>query len=285
MSRVSRLIARAAVLVFVLLSSETVLSAEIVAAAKSDWIYYDPYHEPQISAPCFASDQATANDVVDRAQSSSYCTANFSSWVSQWPNGEGRTDWRQLCPAPGIPITWGYQRKETRTFEYTYTTFCGSPQYTTQWGIERQRFYYCADSTNYEIFQPPYQPGPMIPACRLKANRVEPKKQPRQGDDCCKVGNPINIATGAKYQREVDYVGAGAFPLGFERHYWGGAWTHSYSRNIFLDDINGANYHVAVARRDDGQELTFKLESGAYVSSADVNAKLERLSRIPRNAR
>lgn len=208
-------------------------AAEIMAAAKSDWIYYSPWYIPQASAPCFTADMAAAVDEVARIEATpNVCTAVFSNWSSPWPDGDGRTDWRQLCPAPGIPITWGYQRRETRQFQYESTNLsCTSPQ-TNASSIERQRFYYCQDSTNYEIFQPPYQPGPMIPACRLKFGKVEPKKQPRKDSDCCKVGNPISIATGAKYQREVDYVGAGTFPLKFERHYWAGAWTHSQARAV-----------------------------------------------------
>ena len=34
---------------------------------------------------------------------------------------------------------------------------------------------------------------------------------------CC--GNPINLATGNKFQKEVDYEGSGAFPLRFVRYY------------------------------------------------------------------
>lgn len=56
--------------------------------------------------------------------------------------------------------------------------------------------------------------------------------------------NPINHATGNKYQAEPDYVGAGAFPLKLIRHYnskkeitssLGQKWMHSYQRHLDID--------------------------------------------------
>ncbi|HFL6163311.1 TPA: DUF6531 domain-containing protein, partial [Stenotrophomonas maltophilia] len=57
--------------------------------------------------------------------------------------------------------------------------------------------------------------------------------------------NPIDSATGNKRQHEVDFVGAGVFPLSLERTYnsgralegdplpMGAGWTHSYSARLY----------------------------------------------------
>lgn len=96
--------------------------------------------------------------------------------------------------------------------------------------------------------------------CYLQETNVQDcpsKSAPRKnvGARNC-VGNPCNLATGNKYQLEVDYIGAGSrFPLRFERHYnsdiahsfeagkpksafqlhqshLGNGWTHTYARRI-----------------------------------------------------
>ena len=64
------------------------------------------------------------------------------------------------------------------------------------------------------------------------------------GGSCPECGNPINPATGNKYQREIDYNAGGSRPLAFERWYnsfsttsgaLGKAWQHSFERRLRLD--------------------------------------------------
>jgi hypothetical protein len=63
------------------------------------------------------------------------------------------------------------------------------------------------------------------------------------GDPCGNgCGNPINFATGGKYEAETDYAGAGPFPLKLTRYYnsldptgvhkFGAKWRGSYSRSV-----------------------------------------------------
>jgi RHS repeat-associated protein len=258
---------------FLQLIPATTFAAEVTVASESSWIYYSPNYSPQTETPCVGSDQAMANILVARAATSG-CDANFKSWTSSWPNTDGMTGWHALCAAPGVPITWGYQHRETRNFEYEFRSTCEQTEPSTaSSSVDRHFFYYCQDE-NYSLT---YKPSvfPLVPYCVLKTEGVDKQKQPRE-QNCCNVGNPINVATGSKYQREVDYTAFGPFPLKFERHYFGGEWTFSYSRSINLVDINEPHFHVAIARRDDGRELTFQ-HSGTYTSSADVNSRLERL--------
>jgi len=57
---------------------------------------------------------------------------------------------------------------------------------------------------------------------------------PQTGDQCPAAGNPIQIASGNKFQREDDYQGAGAYPLTFSRFYnsQNSQWRHTYSRSL-----------------------------------------------------
>jgi YD repeat-containing protein len=93
------------------------------------------------------------------------------------------------------------------------------------------------------------------------------------------VGNPINARTGNKYQEEADYVGAGAFPLAFIRHYnsypvgkpsLGPRWRHHYDRQVLVEDAT----HVAVIRPA-GQAYEFAQVNGAWHSTTDQIDRLQ----------
>lgn len=106
-------------------------------------------------------------------------------------------------------------------------------------------------------------------------------------------GDPINIATGNKYENEVDYLSNGPSPLMLRRSYnsadtsissFGTSWRGSYSRfvsnpyyNYFI--INGYyQYLYAVdVTRDDGKILTFYQNGSQWQSDSDVNSRLVQL--------
>ena len=123
---------------------------------------------------------------------------------------------------------------------------------------------------------------------------------------CCKA-NPVNLASGNKYQSELDYRGTGAFPLVFERHYNGEMrtdnstrtvyfppeyfqsfgelglvqlgmnrigvnWRHGYERSIQLAPAQ--DFTTAVALRGDGKVLRFTLYNGQYYPDADRSERL-----------
>jgi RHS repeat-associated protein len=107
---------------------------------------------------------------------------------------------------------------------------------------------------------------------------IDPAKN--QGDGCPNAcGNPINFATGNKYEVETDYAAFGAFPLALTRYYgsmstggnhnFGQQWRSSYSRSITKTSAT-----VALVTRDDGKGFTFALGSGAWTSTSDVNFRL-----------
>ncbi|MDF5922532.1 DUF6531 domain-containing protein [Pseudomonas aeruginosa] len=68
---------------------------------------------------------------------------------------------------------------------------------------------------------------------------LSPNGPPSHGPGCSppslSAGNPINIATGNKYQSETDYAGPAIAPLlRFTRHYnsSNGLWTHNPSARL-----------------------------------------------------
>ena len=89
------------------------------------------------------------------------------------------------------------------------------------------------------------------------------------------VGNPINLASGNKFQRETDYRGKGEFPLVLERSYnsllshenstLGAGWQHNYDRRI-SEQEDGLLRVV----RADGRRHLFRRD-GQYWVSTDGN--------------
>ena len=94
-------------------------------------------------------------------------------------------------------------------------------------------------------------------------------------------GDPINVATGSKFENEVDYLSSDTFPVTLSRYYnssdtqlstLGVGWRISYSRVIATTNAN-----QVAAIRDDGKGLNFTLTSGVWQPDSDVNAKLVKL--------
>lgn len=109
------------------------------------------------------------------------------------------------------------------------------------------------------------------------------KNNGRPCENGVSAGNPVNIATGNKYQLESDFQGVGDFPLMFERTYnsdqstvsgnfgVNSGWRHSYERSI-------ANiFGKTVALRADGKAYTFS-KNVTYSSEPDVNLRLITIS-------
>jgi RHS repeat-associated protein len=111
------------------------------------------------------------------------------------------------------------------------------------------------------------------------------------GAACCDVctngTNPINTASGNKYEKETDYVGTGPFPLRFERTYsyntsaantptpMGVGWSHNYSNYVVAyASVPGSTLDRVRAYRADGRMLTFSLNGSSWQADADVTERL-----------
>ena len=94
------------------------------------------------------------------------------------------------------------------------------------------------------------------------------------------VGNPINVVTGNKYEKEKDISGRSASPIDFIRYYnskdlgisaLGHGWRHTYDRSIiFSKEGRGKNaINYAKLKRQDGKGITFVDTGSGYRSDPD----------------
>lgn len=103
------------------------------------------------------------------------------------------------------------------------------------------------------------------------------------GKTCCNVGNPINPATGNKYQEESDYIGAGPFPLSFQRSYnsrtagyldvgFGAGWTSNLHARLTFS--NAGTVSSVSAMRADGKVLLFVRNGADWAPNSGVSDRL-----------
>jgi YD repeat-containing protein len=101
---------------------------------------------------------------------------------------------------------------------------------------------------------------------------------PQRDPNCT---NPVNGATGNKYQPEVDYPAVAGNPLVFERHYnatftharaLGRNWLHTYDR-LFAPSGTAQGAYVVVIRPD-GPGYRFTRGATAWEADGDVNDRL-----------
>jgi YD repeat-containing protein len=97
------------------------------------------------------------------------------------------------------------------------------------------------------------------------------------GKSCPWCGNPVNPATGNKFQEERDLAPVTAGGLSLMRYYntgrsspltkvFGGYWQHNYSKRITTAGTGStAQYYSS-----DGKVLTFQLVGGTWIAEADI---------------
>lgn len=106
-------------------------------------------------------------------------------------------------------------------------------------------------------------------------------------------GNPVFTATGAKYQGETDYTGAGEFPLNYRRTYFsmspiasalGFHWRGSYERELNVrwrqandQDLTNQPPLAVLVIRDDGSYMEFVDDRGTLRTHTDYPTTLRRL--------
>jgi len=124
----------------------------------------------------------------------------------------------------------------------------------------------CSDSDSMVIY---YLPPPP----------VEQKQAGRPRDENC--SNPVNGATGNKYQAEVDYVAGAGMLLGFARHYnaafvqsrsLGRGWRHSYDRQFAATGTTTGS--TAYIVRPDGMAYRFTRNASGWTPDGDINDRL-----------
>ncbi len=104
---------------------------------------------------------------------------------------------------------------------------------------------------------------------------------------CPAEGNPINVATSNKHQREPDYRSPVPGGLVFTRYYssqstyaapspLGAHWRHTYRRSLSVRVLDDGTTRV-VAQRADGRRLRFWFDQGVWRADPDVLETLQPL--------
>ncbi|NND55772.1 MAG: RHS repeat protein [Xanthomonadales bacterium] len=103
-----------------------------------------------------------------------------------------------------------------------------------------------------------------------------------EGRACGRVGNPISLAIGNKFQREIDMPQSGLSPIRFTRFHnslgfvsesFRNYWTHSYDRRVEIP-ANPAIDPVKVIRPD-GRKISFSWNGAEFEPSPGIRARLE----------
>jgi uncharacterized protein RhaS with RHS repeats len=119
----------------------------------------------------------------------------------------------------------------------------------------------CSASDSMVVY---YQPAP----AQAQKNAGAP--------EVCNGTNPINDATGNKFQLEADYQGTGDFPLQLARYYnsaysdvraLGKSWRHTYERELYFDSAKTNAFII----RPDGKAYRFTKSGGLWLSDGDIN--------------
>lgn len=153
----------------------------------------------------------------------------------------------------------------------------------TAWGGCGDVFYPCP--SGYRDHETGLTPPTCIRTIPVALSAVDPGRG--KGCPVTPGGNPCDLATGNKYQVEVDYVGAGPFPLRFERHYnsldehafqsqvtsvvfgrMGVNWRTNFDEVVSAFAASGTSY-AAVRSRDGGGRF-FRSVNGTWTPDPDV---------------
>lgn len=146
----------------------------------------------------------------------------------------------------------------------------------TSWVVAHDFYLHCDIPAG--LLNPSYGPTlteavPTCPGYISSEKNLGASALASQCDTC--VSNPINQATGNKFQTESDYLGSGPFPLEFKRYYnsdssaittnLGHKWSSSYGRSIYAIDSREKQLV-----RADGRIYTFRYYNFVWNSDPDV---------------
>ncbi len=162
----------------------------------------------------------------------------------------------------------GHSLIDTETFSGSFT-LAGSHMSGSATGSEGDTLTWSMDSTTQ-----PSQPGKAL------------------GSGCpgsCKVGNPVDVGTGNKFEQVTDYETAGQNKLSFTRYYnsrgnigpttlaatLGKNWRSTYDR--YLRIVSTSSISI---ERADGQILSFTLNGGSWTGDSDIDLKLTQAGSI-----
>ncbi|MVF24771.1 hypothetical protein EVC37_24690, partial [Methylocaldum sp. BRCS4] len=241
----------------------------------------------------FATEEEAANQLYDVFYRPTNCSTNVS------PNGPWLAGGPYSIPGCGISSNYaslpvsnpntGIELLNYRPYLVSYVASLPTCQssYTETHHVGKQRDQSCPPGMRSDVYGTNYVNGTVYSALYCRGNN----ELKDLGDSCphhTAIGNPVNAATGNKFQRERDYLASGANPLSFERFYNNGGkrysqrsqfgadwfsqigqhWRHTYDRSIDL--VESATLTTAFVYRPDGRVYPFNLYNDQYFTDADI---------------
>lgn len=212
---------------------------------------------------------------------------------------------RMRARAPGSLKVWelstdAQQIRRPLRLDFTYGTSCQFSETSYEASMSRRRFVQCPNNPHWRSpAESPFLPwypnritAPIKAYCYRYPSRLDPRKD--LGSQCNNIGNPVNAASGNKFEIQLDYRGHGAMPLEFSRTYNSHLWTDSAAplqhhnarstlgpnwRSAFdawIDSAGSGRFATVHVNRPDGRALYFKdvQENGIYVPDGDVSDRL-----------
>ena len=232
---------------FAAIASVCALLAEGVSAA-------DYYSTPYNVSGYFVNSQTDYGSI--EAAEEAWWAGYHIYWNQQYASGHGPLESNcgytltMLTPSGG----------DERIARLSLTGFCSGGNYIT--------------AAHYS--SPPPPPPPPEKGQKQKGGQCP--------DNLC--GNPINTATGNKFQVERDLFVNDL--LQFERYYNSGSdsathllgnqWTNTYSRYITLVAAAATNPTTALVQRPDGSSVAFRKSQANWVADDDQESSLQRLT-------
>lgn len=148
---------------------------------------------------------------------------------------------------------------------------------TRQWAIDYIALYNCGavkdyfdDTVNHIIWAPCGMYQGYTPA------QVSEKNLGAQ--NTCNNTNPINGATGNKFQQETDYQSQGSLPLSFQRYYNSSSEQQSaigaHWQATYFDKLSIVS-NVIQAQRASGEIYQFVWKNNRFTADADVDIKIQ----------
>ncbi len=174
-------------------------------------------------------------------------------------------------------------------------SIAGSPYYT---GAMRHVFWdpltyvpneYCW--AEVETINGVWQNAGLLTYCEYASNTKDQSSK-NEGPPKCPSGNPVNTATGNKYQLHVDYASGDNSPLKLERSYnskrfapssFGLYWIGTYDRSLYSSAARDrstsqiVNDAAVTLYRSDGKRYAFTLQEAGYTANEpNVIGRLEK---------
>ena len=212
---------------------------------------------------------AEAQNEAERSVADKFPDCIGGTWIPQHPDVHGVTRYEFLSSNPNCTF------QPSTVITWVTRLDCGGEEIGEWAGPPNKGYgdgvYHCVASCTWPNVRDPITNQCIGP-------RVDKKSQ-----SCPVGGNPISLAIGNKFQREVDYTGVTSpvTHLQFVRYYnsepripdadIGDHWRHSYDRALEF-----VNLEFIYARRPNGDGVAFRLSvAGMWVSDADQNVSLE----------